>query len=163
MYAESGMTSFGETAIMLIQSALESLAYMQAEKSLDEIIFKCFDKERAENKIRWMLNELHISTNIPPEASELQEYLSGKDLAIPLDGVKAITYFRNGIIHGNMKFLSRTFGTPADLSPTEKAMEKAIILGRMYIELAILHMLNYNGMYTNRFTKNTRQVDMALS
>lgn len=63
----------------------------------------------------------------------------------------------------NTKFLRRTFGTSADLTPSEKAMEKTIILGRMYIELAILHMLNYKGMYTNRFTKNTRQIDMALS
>ena len=163
MYVEAGLTSFGETTIMLTQSALESLAYMQAEKCLDKISFSSFDDDRAENKIRWMLNKLHIPTDIPPEAKELQDYLNGKSLEAPLDGVKGITYFRNGIIHANTKFLKRTFGTSADLAPSEKAMEKAIILGRMYIELAVLHMLNYKGMYTDRFTKNTRQVDMALS
>ena len=72
--------------------------------------------------------------------------------------MKAITYFRNGIIHANAKSLQRTFDPSADL-----AMSKVIDLGRMYIELAILHMLNYKGMYTNRFTKITRQVDMTLS
>lgn len=163
IYVEAGLTSFGETAIMLTQSALESLAYMQAEKCLDKTGFKSFDGDRAEDKIRWMLNKLHIPTDIPPEAKELQDYLDGKSLEAPLDGVKAITYFRNGIIHVNTKFLRRTFGASADLTPSEKAMEKAIILGKMYVELAILHMLNYKGMYTNRFTENTRQVDMALS
>lgn len=99
MYVEAGLTSSGETAIMLTQSALESLAYMQAEKCLSERCFKSFDASRAEIKIRWMLNELHTLTDIPPEAKELQDYLDGKGLEAPLDGVKAITYFRNGIIH----------------------------------------------------------------
>ena len=163
MYVEAGLTSFGETAIMLTQSALESLAHMQAEKCLDEISFRSFDAGRAETKIRWMLNKLGIPTNIPPEAKDLQDYLNGKGLDAPLDGVKGITYFRNGIIHATPKLLRRTLGAPTDHTPSEKAMEKVIILGRMYMELAILHMLNYKGMYTDRFTGETKQVDTALS
>jgi hypothetical protein len=158
MYFEASMVTFGETAIILTQSALEALTYMQAERDMCEICFKYFSSKAfsAEDKIKWMLDRLHIPTDIPPEAKELQDYLSSKGLAEPLNGVRAITYFRNKIIHGNAESLWRTFDA-------EEAMKKAIILGRMYIELAILHMLNYKGMYTNRLTKNTKQVDMALS
>jgi hypothetical protein len=165
MYLEASMVTFGETVIILTQSALEALASIQAQRCMCEICFKYFSSKAisAENKIKWMLGDLHIPTDIPPEAKELQDYLNGKGLAGPLNGVRAITYFRNKIIHGNAESLHRTFGTSAALTPSEKAMEKAIILGRMYIELAILHMLNYKGMYTNRFTKSTRQVDTALS
>lgn len=164
-YFEASMVTFGTTVIMLTQSALEALASMQAERLMCGICFKYFSSKAisAENKIKWMLNNLHIPTDIPPEAKELQDYLNGKGLARPLNGVRAITYFRNAIIHGNAESLHRIFGTSEDFVPSEVAMNKTIILGRMYIELVILHILNYKGMYTNRFTKNTRQVDMALS
>ena len=102
------------------------------------------------------------SNRYTPEAKELQDYLNSKGLAGPLNGVRAITYFRNGIIHANAESLHELL-VEQDPVQSEEAMNKAIILGRMYIELVILHMLNYNGMYTNRFTKSTRQVDMALS
>jgi len=159
IYFEASMVTFEETKIILTQSALESLASMQAEKCMCKTCFKFFtDAIRAETKIKWMLDYLHIPTDIPTQAEEIQDYLNGRGLAGPLNGVKAITYFRNGIIHANAKSLQRTFDPSADL-----AMSKVIDLGRMYIELAILHMLNYKGMYTNRFTKITRQVDMTLS
>ncbi|MFZ3146767.1 hypothetical protein [Methanothrix sp.] len=165
MYFEASMVTFSETVIILTQSALEALASMQAERYMCEICFKHFSSKAfsAEAKIKWMLDYLHIPTDIPPEAKGLQDYLSSKGLDEPLNGVRAITYFRNGIIHANTASLRRIFGTSEDHVPSEEAMKKAIILGRMYIELVILHMLNYKGMYTNRFTKSTRQVDMALS
>ncbi len=163
MYLESSMVTFGETGIVLTQSALESLAHIQAERCLCEICFKGFNDNKAETKIKWMLDNLHIPTDIPPQAQELTDYLNGKGLAGSHNGVEAITYFRNGIIHANTKSLHRTFGRSADPVQSEEAMKKAVILGRMYVELAILRMLNYKGMYTNRFTKSTRQVDMALS
>ena len=157
MYFEASMVTFGETALILTQSALEALTSMQAERDMCEICFKYFSSKAvpAEDKIKWMLDRLNILTDIPPEANELQDYLSSKGLAEPFNGVKAITYFRNKIIHGNAESLRSV--------PYVEAMEKAIILGKMYIELAILHMLDYDGMYTNRLTKSTRQVDMALS
>lgn len=164
MYFEANMVTFGETKIILTQSALESLASMQAERCMCETCFNFFTNSiNAENKIKWMLDYLHIPIDIPTEAEEVRDYLNSRGLAGPLNGVKAITYFRNAIIHANAKSLQRTFGTSADPVPSEKAKEKAITLGRMYIELAILHILNYKGMYTNRFTKSTRQVDIALS
>jgi hypothetical protein len=165
MYLEASTVTFGETAIMLTQSALEALASMQAERLMCEICFKYFSSKAisAETKIKWMLDSLHIPTDIPPEAKALRDYLNDKGLAGHPNGVRAITYFRNGIIHVNAESLHRTFGASEDPIPSEEAMNKAIILGRMYIELAILNMLNYKGMYTNRFTKSTRQVDMALS
>ncbi len=165
MYLESNMVTFGETAIMLIQSSLESLAHIQAERLMCEKCFEYFSSKaiNAETKIKWILDYLSIPTDIPPQAQVLTDYLIGKGLAGPHNGVGAITYFRNGIIHANAKSLHRTFGRLTDPVQSEEAMEKAVILGRMYVELAILHMLNYNGMYTNRFTKSTRQVDIALS
>lgn len=164
MYFEAGMVTFGETVISLTQSALEALASMQAERHMCKICYEYFSsKFNAESKIKWMLDNLQIPTDIPPEAKILQDYLRSKGLAEPLNGVKAITYFRNAIIHPNAKSLSRIFSTSEDPFPSEEAKKDAIILGRMYIELAILHILNYKGKYTNRFTKNTRQVDVALS
>jgi hypothetical protein len=165
MYFETSTVTFGETIIILIQSALEALSSIQAQRCMCKICFKYFSSTAisAEDKIKWMLGNLDIPTDIPPEAKELQDYLNSKGLAGPFNGVRAITYFRNKIIHGNAESLHRTFGTSPALTPAEKAMKTAIILGRMYIELAILHLLNYKGMYTNRFTKSTRQVDTALS
>jgi hypothetical protein len=162
---ESGLATYGETAIILLQSALESLAYMQADKHLRGICHDSFVEANAEVKIRWLLNELSIPTNIPPEAQKLRDYLKSKNIKT-LDGPRAITYLRNGIIHATPKLLTRPMGAPSDQVPSEIAMEYTILLGRMYVELSILGMLEYNGNYLNRFTGLTQQVPlkaMALS
>jgi len=155
---------FGETAIMITQSCLESLAYMKAET-----VGKIFDEnESADLKIRWMLERMDIGVDIPPEAKDLQYYLNIKKNIIPKprDGPKAITYLRNGIIHPSPENLIKPFGTETDRVSSQKAMDYIIVLGRMYMELAILHMLSYNGNYTNRLNRITQQVPlkgMALS
>jgi hypothetical protein len=165
-YIESGLAIYGETAIVLVQSALESLTYMQAKKCLGKRCLKCFKDSSAELKIRWMLNKMSIPTDIPPEVNIIQDYLKGKGLQEPLDGPKAITYLRNGIIHASPKLLTRPIGKPTDLVPSETAMEYTIFLGRMFVELAVLSILNYNGNYINKLNGLTQQVPlkpMALS
>lgn len=163
-YIEAGLTTFGETAIILTQSALESLAYMQAKKS-----GKTFgESEKTDDKIRWMLSELSIAIDIPPEAKALQYHLNirKKNIEKPRDGPKAITYFRNGVIHPTPENLKRPFGRNQEKVPSERAMAYTITLGRMYMELAILNMLNYKGNYLNPLNGLTQQVplkSMAIS
>lgn len=158
-YIESGLTQFVETAIVLIQSALEAVASMLAHDRLTGVFIDCFNKSSAEEKIRWMLSQLSIPTDIPPEAQALQEYLAGKGLD-KRDGPKAITYFRNGIVHPTPKLLTRPFGSQADRVPSEIAMEYTIALGRMYVELAILGTLNYKGNYYNRLNGQIQQLPL---
>ena len=163
-YIEAGLTTFGETAIVLTQSVLESIAYMQAKKS-----GRTFGKyEKTDDKIRWLLSELGIAADIPPEAKDLQVYLNVRKRYIPkpFDGPRAITYFRNSIVHPTPEKLTRSLGRATEKVPSEKAMRYAIILGRMYMELAILAVLKYEGNYTNPFNGLSSKLPfkaMALS
>jgi hypothetical protein len=162
-WIESGLTNFGETAIVLIQAALESLVDLQSNKCLSgmnlESLNECFNKLSADTRIRWLLNELNIPADIPPESQDLAAYLKIKKQT-PSDGPKAITYMRNGIIHATPKNLTRPLGTPTDLIPSEVAMKSTIILGRMYVVLSILVMLNYKGNFTNYLTGLTQQIPL---
>jgi len=163
MYIGSGdLEIFGETAIMITQACLESLVYMHAEITSELIN----EDETADLKIRRMLEKMNILVDIPPEAKDLQYYLNIKKRFIPKprDGPKAITYLRNGIIHPSPENLIKPFGAETDRVPSQRAMDLIIVLGRMYMELAILNLLNYRGNYTNRFNRTTQQIPLkALS
>jgi hypothetical protein len=149
---ELNSSTFGETAIVLVQSALESLAYMHAYKCLRGICYNSFVECNADVKIRWLLNELRIPTSIPPEAIELQDYLEGKKINPPIDGPKAIVCLRDGVTNANPKLLNHPMRPALDLISYEIPMDHAISLGKMYVELAILTILGYQGNYTNKFT-----------
>jgi hypothetical protein len=148
----------------MMQSALESLAYLQAEEKLSDIQNEKFNNKElcpADEKIRWMLKDLGIPVDIPPESNDLQEFINQRLSGSDLDGPKAITYLRNAVIHGSSKLLTRVYGKSTDVISTEKAMHHAIILGTRYMELAILHKMNYSGNYTNRLTQETKRVPWA--
>lgn len=167
-YIEASLVTFRETAIVLTQLALESIAYMQAKKSGKTFSQFESEYEKADSKIRWLLGELGIAIDIPREAKDLQYHLNirKRDIPKPRDGPRAITCFRNGIVHPTPEKLIRPFGRATEKVSSEAAMGYAIILGRMYMELAILSMLNYTGNYTNPFNGLTQQLPlkaMALS
>lgn len=161
---EAGLATFGEWVIVFVQSALESIAYSHAKETLDPGQYATFANERtcpADEKIRWVLQDLSIPVDIPPESSDLQKFINERLTGTDLDGPKAITYLRNAVIHGSAKLLTRVYGKSTDAITTETAMNHAIILGTRYMELAILHKINYKGKYTNRLTRDTRQVPWA--
>ena len=78
--------------------------------------------------------------------TQLSEYAKQKMNA--LDGPQAITYIRNNIVHPEKDETS---------IPTE-VMGEAYYLGLLYLEMSLLHRLEYNGQYFDRRHGSLNQV-----
>lgn len=147
LYIEANQASGGTGgAIILTQSALELLASLHKDVHLNNKpcgkIFKNID---ADSRIRWLLEDLKIPVEIPSDTKELKNFcdtdLKGKGF---IDGPRAITYLRNGLIHPDKKNIIR-------LTATEDKIKLQILwLGIRYLEMILLRLFEYNGKYANR-------------
>jgi hypothetical protein len=147
LYVEANQASGGtESAIVLLQSALELLASLHADEHLKGRPCKNrFNDIGADERIRWLLEDLEIPVEIPSDTKDLKSYSNIKlrDNEYK-DGPKAITYLRNGIIHPSRKLTKR-------LNETEDKIKlQALSLGIWYVEMVLLRLFNYKGHYANR-------------
>ncbi|USG64398.1 hypothetical protein NDK47_19920 [Brevibacillus ruminantium] len=139
-YLESQSADHIDNKIISVQPALEMIAWTYLVIDKGKIKQDTFSRElRASDKIRLLLKEIGIELQIP----ELEDFKILRRWY--KDGVHLYTDVRNNIIHpiNNKKINS--------LSDSQK--NNILLLGRQYLELCILFLLQYDGKYFNRLNK----------
>lgn len=123
-------------ACILLQAALERLAWQIIVRERNAISPKEFQDLTAADQLRLMLNILSIPTTIPETLARLKSL----GLSRGLDGPSVFTYIRNRLTH-----------PPKISASTEKLpYYEACVLAQWYVELAILAACGYTGKYGNR-------------
>lgn len=123
-------------ACILLQAALERLAWHVLVCERGAISDKGFRDLTAADQIRLMLNILSIPTEIPDGLVSLRKF--GKSRGFR--GPEAFTYIRNRLTHPPKQ------GATSERLP----IYEAYCLAQWYVELAILSACGYNGEYGNR-------------
>ncbi|HEX2076790.1 MAG TPA: hypothetical protein VHG08_03750 [Longimicrobium sp.] len=130
-----------EGAVVLTQTALELLAWAVVVEERALIDGKIFKKVPAAEKIRLLLREMQIPNAIPKELSALTE--AARKLKTAADP-EILVRLRNGIVHSSKS-------KRADIAQiVDKARWEALQYGLWCLELAILRICNYNGVYADR-------------
>lgn len=141
-YLESNKGSgFVEGSIIMAQTALELLYNWYIVENKKLLIGKDSENISAANKIRLLISQLNISTDVPIKFSSLQSYLKSEKL---IDAPEALVQIRNSIVHSQEE--KRKKLREINLNSKLEALQLCI----WYIELALLKILNYNDVYTNR-------------
>lgn len=150
-YLEANASLVVEQQIILVQVALELIAYKQGHT-----------QGTASKKLKALLEECGISLNIPPDKThnppptfadafrsplplleELQKFKQSFEEA-EQDGAYVFTRIRNDIVH------ARKEHTPENFSLVK---HEACNLGLWYLELVLLRIFDYQGIYTSRLSK----------
>ena len=100
----------------------------------------------AANKIRLLLSQLSINSEVPGSFSNLNELI--QQSSEYSDAPDVIVQIRNAIIHSQMDKRNKITTLPLDLK------YEVLDLCIWYIEMSILYILNYKGKYINRCNKN---------
>jgi hypothetical protein len=123
-------------ACILLQAALERLAWHLLVRERKAISEQGFRDLTAADQLRLMLNVLSIPTSIPNGLAELQALGRSKSM----EGPEVFTFVRNRLTH-----------PPKVSAPKEQLpYYEAYCLAQWYVELAILSACGYNGDYGNR-------------
>jgi hypothetical protein len=130
-----------EASIVKGQIALELLYNFLLIEKQGLLLGQDAEKINAAKKIRLLLNHLHLNTSIPVNFENLQKYASNERIT---DAPETITRLRNALIHSNLKKRQK-------VSDLDKDVKKEVLqLCIWYIEVAIMHILKYDGLYINR-------------
>ena len=135
-------TGFLEGSIVMIQMALELIYnwYIIEKKKL--IYGKDGESISASNKLRLLLSQFSAKSGVPKAFSAMKDYLDlHKDIH---DEIELFVQIRNAIIHSQedkRKVLSKI--------PPQVKFE-AQQLGLWYIEISLLNILKFKGIYHNR-------------
>lgn len=130
-----------EGSIVLTQTALELLGWTFLVEDRHLFSAAKFDSLRGADKIRQLLRHLGIPDQIPPQLKNLRAE------AVPLkasDGPAVFVAIRNGIVH------PKKAKRDAIAKMLPLARWEARQLGLWYLELAILRLSSYDGVYYNR-------------
>ncbi|MCP8970802.1 hypothetical protein [Ectobacillus ponti] len=136
-YFDSNDARYVENKIVAVQIALETLAWTFLVEEHEIVARSVFDKKlRASDKLVRLLHELSIPQVLPDTgtfAAAQKFYENGPHL---------LTDFRNEIVHPSKK--AKKNGQTIAV-PKHRVLE----LGKQYLELSILRILNYKGKYQN--------------
>lgn len=160
-YVEANLGAGGiEGAIVLTQTALELLSWVYQVEDPATRAFHAADFTRlnAAERIQRFLEKLCMPIGIPIGLDRLH---GAADEIEAIGGPETLVRLRNGIIHPSRSkraLLSRT--------PLQARLE-AWHLGLWYLEMALLHLLGYDGSYYQRFLSGypdqvRRQVPWAV-
>ena len=94
----------------------------------------------ASNKIRLILSSAAIKKEIPESLEHLMKFMNGQNIK---DGPEAIVQVRNALVH------SRISNRQKIKKIGVYARFEALKLAVMYIDIALLKILGYNGRYNN--------------
>jgi len=127
-----------ESGIVLSQVGLELLAWKLFADGSD-VKLDQFDKLPAADKLRLLLDKAKIPQAIPSELEDLARAAKANNWR---DGPQALTEIRNGIVHGQKleKVLRLSIDVRRDIW----------VLGLWYLELTLLWLMRYSGLYVNR-------------
>lgn len=130
-----------EGSVVLAQAALELLAWAVIVDERGREDAKVFRKAHAAEKIRKLLRELQVPTDIPGELAELRN--AAYRLNTPTDP-EIFVRLRNGIVHSNKS-------KRADIAPIiDSARWQALQYGLWCIEMVIIRLCKYQGVYSDR-------------
>jgi hypothetical protein len=158
-YAEANRGAGGvEGSIALIQLALELICWACLEESSpNKATVEAFEKKGADEKIRDTLKILQIPSNID-NSTIVKQYLDKNITDGTLkDGPRAISYLRNAIIHPMKKKRDKIYEADNEVKWAVKC------IGLNYIALALLKIVDYNGVYLNHISWGEEQVPWAAS
>jgi len=127
-----------EARVMLAQAAIEYLAWVTyvlegGRRKKDQ------NDKHAEDVLRELLDVAGISSAVPAELAALTGLVTGVPNA---DGPRVLTWLRNRLVH------PKDAGEPYRI---EGAVLQAWQLSISYLELLLLHRLDYRGMYLPRY------------
>jgi hypothetical protein len=142
-YVEANSNSgFTEGSIIMAQTALELIYNWWIVETKRLITGKDAENINASNKIRLLLSQLNIDYSVPASFTKLKEFVTdNKDI---IDAPDAVVQIRNAIVHSQEEKRKK-------LSNIDyKAKSEALQLCLWYIEMAMLHILDFNEIYFNR-------------
>lgn len=119
--------------LILSQAALEGLSM----SLLSNAGITLSKNANAADRIRAACNHLKVDTAIPPSSETLRSWLK---LGAFLDGPDAVTKLRNDLVHPKRRL--------ADKLPS--AIPDAWKLAQWYIEVMLLKLCGYTGLYSHR-------------
>ena len=125
-------TGFSDADTVLVQAALEYLAYVQLR-----------DDERgrkSSDTIKNALVNLGICVDIPKDCQKLYNFAEEHELK---HGPHALTELRNDMVHARQRY---------DTVPSGVHYE-AKNLGLWYVEMILLRFFKYRGVYSNRLVE----------
>lgn len=142
-YVEAnGHSGFSEGSIIMAQTALELIYNWWIIEQKKMILGKDSENISASNKIRLLLSQLNINYEIPTGFTHLRNFLDTTHNVV--DAPEAAVYIRNSIVHSQEEKRKK-------LSQIHyKAKYEALQLYIWYIEMSLLHILDYAGRYYNR-------------
>lgn len=146
-YVEANSNSaYTEGSIILAQTALELIFNWWIVEKKKIILGRDSVNMSASNKIRLILSQLNLSSNIPHALKHLQstEKIIGGTF---FDAPESIVFIRNAIVH-SQESKRQKFN-----SMDSMAINEALDVYIWYIELALLCILDYDSDYFNRCSK----------
>jgi hypothetical protein len=141
-----------EGSIIMAQTALELIYNWWIIENKQLLKDKDSQNISAANKLRIILSYLNIKPEIPKSFSNLSSLVSSRKKS-GYDSCDAIVEIRNAIVHSQIDKRKKL------ASIDHKTRFEALELSIWYIELAILRILDYQGVHHNRTFKDTIQVD----
>ncbi|HKP76572.1 MAG TPA: hypothetical protein VJT67_13675 [Longimicrobiaceae bacterium] len=145
-YLRSNSSSVGvDGALVLTQAALEHLAWHELVEQRGSISGEGFERLPAADQLRLLLSAFGIPGKLPEGLEELARLARELDW----DGPAAFTEIRNNLVHPGRK--------RRRLASRNIPYFEAWGLGQWYLELALLRMFNFNGVYHDR-TRRSRWV-----
>ncbi|MFZ1291308.1 MAG: hypothetical protein WAR79_14520 [Melioribacteraceae bacterium] len=141
----NGHSGFIEGSIISAQTALELVYNWWIVENKKMILGKDSENISASNKIRLLISQLNISSSIPDAFIELQNFKDTTDNVF--DAPDSIVYIRNSIVHSQEEKRKKLSAI------NNMAIYEALQVYIWYIELSLLCILEYNGDYFNRCSK----------
>lgn len=130
-----------EGSIIMIQVGLELLYNWFVVEKKKLMIGKDAENISASNKIRLLLSQIKLKTDLPVSLNSLNKFIADNDLE---DGIEAFVIIRNALVHAQEEKRKKLLSIP------QQVKIDALELGLWYLELCILHILNYKGAYQFR-------------
>ena len=137
-------------SLIFCQTALELIYNYWIVETLSLIRGKDTDSITASNKVRLIISQIGISSKVPERLKEIHK-LMDDDQTLE-DGPDVITYMRNTLVHGQAS-KRKAYHEIGGL-----VKHQVLELGLWYCELALLRILNYQGMYYNRCGSGRRNI-----
>ncbi len=129
----------------MAQTALELIYNWLLIEKKGLLIGRDAENINAANKIRLLNSHLNITNKAPDSFEKLQEFIDSN--AEIIDAPDAIVQIRNAIVHSQLEKRKKI----TELH--HKTKYEALQLCLWYIEMSLLFILDYNGMYSNRCSR----------
>ncbi len=145
-YLEANKNSgFVEGSIIMAQTALELLYNWYIVENKKLLLGKDSENINAANKIRLLISQLSIDYTVPKKFTALQSFLRSEKL---IDAPEAVVQIRNAIVHSQEE--KRIKLNNIDDTAKYETLQLCI----WYIEMSLLKILDFKGIYCNRCSEN---------